>query len=208
MLVVLWTVSLAEWSACSLVLAALALAADAPPALVRGEIVEIAGTEFTLRSENDIAYRFRTDEHSYVERGEQRIRLEDLRSGDTVDVVTERTSGVRYARLVKAAPARLRAPMWKPAKIQPSIVPRGLLTFSGIVVNVSEDRMVLRLRKGEERTFRLREDTVYRADGRITERGTLQSQTRVFVRGGQGIDDKLEAYEVVWGEILRPHGVR
>lgn len=184
----------------------MALAADAPPALVRGEIVEIDRTEFTLRSDN-IVHRFRTDEHTYLERGESPIQLRDLHKGETVDVVTERTTGVRYARLVKVTPVRTRLPLWTPSETLPSLIPRGLLTFSGMVLQVSDNRLVLRLRKGEEKVFRLREDTAYRADGRMTGRASLKSQTRVFVRGGQGIDDNLEAYEVVWGEILHPQGI-
>ena len=50
----------------------------------------------------------------------------------------------------------------------------------------------------------VRNDTRFREDGLKVEQSSLHSSTRVFVRAGKNLDDQIEAYEIVWGEILTP----
>ena len=47
-------------------------------------------------------------------------------------------------------------------------------------------------------------DTRFREDGLRVEPSSLHSSTRVFVRAGKNLDGEIEAYEIVWGEILTP----
>ena len=36
----------------------------------------------------------------------------------------------------------------------------------------------------------------------------LKPNTRVFVRAGRNLDDDLEVYQVIWGEILEPNRIQ
>ena len=203
-----------------LVFAGLVFAQQQPPPLdlVHGELLEFEGSEFAVRSEDFRVQRFRVDDQTFLERDQLRVKLSQMLAGDIVDVVTDRQippAGPRYARLVKVSKARLEAKV-PPASSRfrfsdyPSTVllSRGSQTFSGIVTRMRDNRIVLRMRSGEERMFRLRGDTVFRGDGRTVTASDLVLQSRVFVRGGRSIDNDLEAYEVMWGEILKPDGVR
>ncbi len=51
----------------------------------------------------------------------------------------------------------------------------------------------------------MRPDTRFVRDGRTVEAASLKVNARVFVRGARNLDGAVEAYQVVWGEILRPH---
>jgi hypothetical protein len=64
--------------------------------------------------------------------------------------------------------------------------------------------MVVQTRKSGSKTFHLRPDTVYTAQGRLVEPGLLEVHTRVFVRAGRGFEGEMEAYQVVWGGIVTP----
>ena len=50
------------------------------------------------------------------------------------------------------------------------------------------------------------EDSVQAAgSGLPLERSNLEPQTRIFVRAGRNLDGDVEAYTIVWGEILEVH---
>jgi hypothetical protein len=184
---------------------------EAPLLLLRGEVVQIEGLEFSIRTADYRVHRYRTDEQTWIERENNRIRFQALQRGDIVDVVSAREPAPPHAKLVKLVLTRPRAaPVlpWRPLGSTSSLLTRGNLTFTGIVTEVSEERLVLRLRNGEQKTFQLRYDTTFRGEGRLAERGALPAQTRVFVRAGKNLWDEVEAYEVVWGEILRPQDPR
>jgi hypothetical protein len=85
-----------------------------------------------------------------------------------------------------------------------SIAPRGSLTFTGVVLRMDDDGMVLRTRVDGEKWILVRRDTRFREDGLRVEPSSLHSTTRVFVRAGKNLDGEIEAYEIVWGEILTP----
>jgi hypothetical protein len=83
-------------------------------------------------------------------------------------------------------------------------MPRGTLTYAGVIARLGDGRMVLRTRGGGEAHILLRPDTRYLSGGAIVEHSALSLSTRVFVRAGRNLDDEIEAYQVVWGEILSP----
>ena len=85
-----------------------------------------------------------------------------------------------------------------------SIAPRGSLTFTGMVLRMDDDGLVLRTRADGEKWILVRHDTRFREDGLRVEPSSLHSSTRVFVRAGKNLDGEIEAYEIVWGEILTP----
>ena len=79
--------------------------------------------------------------------------------------------------------------------------PRGDRTFAGVVMRLTPRALTLRTRVGEA-ILALRPDTRYWDDGLGATRADLRVNTRVFVRAGQSLDGVVEAYQVMWGEIL------
>jgi len=84
------------------------------------------------------------------------------------------------------------------------IRPRGNLTFAGLVLEHGADSLRLKTQSGGRRELRLRYDTQYTDQGRPSDSSMLEVNATVFIRGGRGIDGRLEAYQVVRGEILMP----
>ena len=117
---------------------------------------------------------------------------------------------LRYARTVHViqpeAPARVRRLSRPDACRDPldSLFPRGDLTFSAVVARLDGERLVLHTRAAGEKTILLRQDTTFVAEGNPVDGSALQPNTRVFVRAGKNLDNRIEAYQVVWGQILEP----
>ena len=80
-------------------------------------------------------------------------------------------------------------------------LPRGDRTVSGVVIRCDARSVTLRTRDGEQ-TLLLRKDTRYLGDGAQQDAGALAVNTRVFVRAGRNLEGGVEAYQVMWGEIL------
>jgi hypothetical protein len=64
--------------------------------------------------------------------------------------------------------------------------------------------LVLRTRTEREKIIMLRDDTRFLDSGLPGERSNLAVNTRVFIRGSKTLDNTLEAYQVIWGEIPGP----
>ena len=191
----------------------------APIGIVRGVLVGCDATHLTIGDEDNRTFKFVTDARTFIERDHQRIWCPKLGKGDRMEIVSDRSSeaGSRYARLVRVVnfDTRLRrrtvflprAPLSREDPTQ-SYAPRGSLTFTGVVLRHESTGLVLRTRVDGEKWILVRRDTRFREDGLQVEASSLQSSTRVFVRGGTNVDGEVEAYEVVWGEILYPSGLR
>jgi hypothetical protein len=192
----------------------------APIGIVRGALIECDATHLTLGVDESRVFRFLTDGRTFIERDHMRIFCPSLRKGERIELVSDRSpeAGTRYARLVSVVtlvirPRRqqalmaLRAPLLHDDPTI-SIAPRGSLTFTGVVLRLDADGLVLRTRVNGEKWILVRRDTRYREDGLQVDSSSLHSSTRVFVRGGTNLDGELEAYEVVWGEILARSGLR
>lgn len=169
--------------------------------------------EFCLRARNQV-YRFSFDAKTYVEREEQRVAMSDLQKGDTIEVVADRDASVavRYARTIHvieaphrprsaALPARSRS--YRP-NLMDFLAPRGNLTYAGVIARLTADSLVLHTRLEGDKTIVLRADTRFLESGTMVEAEDLKPNTRVFVRAGKNLDDQIEAYQVIWGEILQP----
>jgi hypothetical protein len=189
----------------------------APVGIVHGVVIECGETELVVRNTDDRVYRFAIDSKTFIQRDHFRIPCEDIGRGEPVEVVSDRSNepGTRYARLVTVVRQEVRQrrrPVREPLPVieDPtlSIAPRGSLTFTGVVLRLDGEGLVLRTRGAGEKWILFRRDTRFRADGLVVESSTLQSSTRVFVRAGTNLDGEMEAYEVVWGEILTPAAVR
>lgn len=194
------------------------LAAQPPQsaALVRGILIErdtqTATGEFSVRAADNQVFRYRFDDKTYVEREQVLSSIPRLQPGDKVEVVSDEGPGssLRYARTVHIletpppprplSQGRLRV-YRTPVE---HFVPLGTLTYSGVVFRLNPGRMVLHIRGAGDQTILLRQDTRYLDNGDIVEPGALQPNTRVFVRAGRTLFNEVEAYQVVWGQILMP----
>ena len=194
--------------------------------VVRGVLIECdaQGTagEFALRAQQtNQVYRFAFDAKTYVERETLRTSMNRLPKGDLIEVVADRDESVavHYARTVHVIEARPEPPqptsagryrMYRtspyraPAPALDLLFPRGNLTFSGVIARVAADRLVLHTRQEGEKTILLRFDTRFLEEGSPVDAVDLKPNTRVFVRAGRNLENQIEAYQIVWGQILEP----
>jgi hypothetical protein len=191
----------------------------APIGIVRGALTSCDVTHLTIHDEDNHTFRFVTDGRTFIERDHQRVTCAKLGVGDKMEIVSDRSSepGARYARMASVmnfeARQRPRPVILPRAPLQrdsPTLrfAPRGNITFSGIVLRMEKTGLLLRTRADGEKWILLNRDTLFREDGIQVESSYLSSTTRVFVRGGASLDGEIQAYEVVWGEILSPSGLR
>ena len=101
-----------------------------------------------------------------------------------------------------AAASRTRVRSYRSAT--EALAPRGDMTLSGVVMRVVGDRLILRTRSNERKTIVLRPDTRYLGGGQSMDRSNVEVNTRVFIRAGHNLDNDVEAYQVIWGDILQP----
>ncbi len=78
------------------------------------------------------------------------------------------------------------------------------MTFAGVVTQLTPELLVLRTRSEPRQTLLLRSDTRFMSEGQRVERADLHVNTRVFVRAGRNLDNEVEVYQVIWGDIVRP----
>jgi hypothetical protein len=191
------------------------LAQQEPPvAIVRGELLgwDPAGSyRLSTRTRQVLTCRF--DGETYFVRQGVKIAAVDVKPGYIIEAVVDRRGepgACRTLTLYVLATMRIdlsaeyRRALDEQRHVLDHIFPRGKLTFAGLVVEAGPDHLVLKTRTAGRKTLRLREDTRYTLDGRPADASMLEVNALVFVRAGEGIDGKLEAYQVVRGEILTP----
>lgn len=188
---------------------------NAPVGIIRGDLVEWDGNnaegDILIRIPPDRLYTCHFDGFTYMERDGQRIGMAVLKAGDRLEVVTDRKPGsqrcyARTLRVVEKAPPtnpgyRITA---RRSTLIDQLYPRGNLTFSGVILRLNAQMMVLRTRTQGETTVLLRQDTRYMDSGLPAEASMLAVNTRVSLRCGRNLDNELEAYQVIWGEIEGP----
>ena len=201
--------------------AAAALGETAPPVrILRGELTawQMRGLtgDMTVRVPGGQSHACRVTPETYITREIVRITPVGVKAGDSVEVVgdyrgsTGRCAAITiYIRPPEARPSPVRASGHTPIPIpQPRFLdnffPRGLLTYAGTVLSQDANRLVVRTRKDGEKSFVLRNDTIFSQSGREVEPERLKIHTSVFVRAGQTFDGTLEVYQVIWGDILKP----
>lgn len=216
------------WIAGVLLATGLAAQDAVPPSnalitVLRGEFLEREGNpqsgEFLVRMADHKVERCLYDAQTYVERVQQKSDLSALTAGEPVEVIADRNgrAGRCYARAVRvvadqvARRAITRLPVVPPGRLNRvplsplgDLFPRGNLTFAGIVRRVSPELLVVQTRADGPKSLVLRPDTRYLSGGSAVSLSSLQINTRVFIRAGKNFDDELEAYQIVWGDILQP----
>ena len=207
-----------------LILLSMTLAAQEP--ITRGRLLESdtgETGELSIRLPNNRVYWYVYDARTYVERDNRLTSVPKLHKGDDIEVVSDTGPDValRYARTIHVVEspaahelqqrqfslgryAMPRRPVVRDDLLRSELFPRGALTFAGLVCQLNDERFVLRPRAGGEITIYLRPDTRYMKDGGVVAAPSLGLNTRVYVRGSKNLDGEIEAFQVIWGEILSP----
>ena len=190
---------------------------NAPIGILRGDLLAWTGTartgELTFRNAENRVYQCSFDGKTYFERANQRIAVAALQTGDRIEILADRKdgTGLCYSRTIHVLdlqPAALiggiRPRLRTSSRPTELFAPRGDMTFAGVVLRISPDLLMLRMRTNEHRAIHLRSDTRFLSEGQSLDRSSLEVNTRVFIRAGKNLDDEIEAYQVVWGSILEP----
>ncbi|HLI84759.1 MAG TPA: hypothetical protein VKV17_12615 [Bryobacteraceae bacterium] len=183
--------------------------------LIRGVLVdreELPSGEFTVRAGDNQLFRYRFDSKTYVERNDRLVDVARLHPGDKVEVLSDEgpASAVRYARTIHVVlreppPPRSRPqdPFLRHASLDP-FQPLSTMTVAGVVASLGQDWLVLHTRHAGDQTILLRRDTRYLGDGERVEHSDLHPNMRVFIRAGRNLFNEVEAYQIIWGQILQP----
>lgn len=175
---------------------------------------EPAAGEFAVRLPDNEVLRYSYDAHTYVEQAEHNVDIPRLHPGEQVEVVSDSVDGsrLRYARTVHAVgatrtAARRRVPTFVPlhhfSMEEERLIPKGDLTYAGVIGEIAGSRMVLHTRSAGDQTIVLRNDTRYLQNGEIVGAADLRPNLRVFVRAGRTWNGDVEGYQVIWGQILQ-----
>jgi hypothetical protein len=183
--------------------------------LIRGVLIERAvlpSGEFSVRASDNEVFRYRFDPKTYVEREDRLVDIPRLDIGEKVEVLSDEgpASGVRYARTVHVIfqqPRRRPSSEGRPgAGRSPAdyFAPISTMSISGVVSRLSPDRLILHTRAAGNQTILLRRDTRYLDNGQTVDGTALQPTMRVFIRAGRNLYNEIEAYQIIWGDILQP----
>ena len=190
---------------------------NGPTGIIRGDLLEWTGTsslgDLSIRTSADKVYSCHFDGFSYMERDNTRVGFGGIKVGDKLEIIADRKPGTTrcYARTIRVMDNR-------PGVVNPGyrvnlrqfrsttdlIFPRGNMTFSGVVLRLNPEMVVLRTWRDGEKNILLRQDTRFMDSGLLSEFSRLGVNTRVFIRGGRNFENELEAYQVIWGEIDGP----
>ena len=163
--------------------------------------------ELILALEASGDFRCRFDGRTFFEREGRRIPIARLHPGDRLEVMSDRTThnGHCFARRVKVVTGETVADLTRQSiRATEHFAPRGGLQYSGLVIRRDAQVLVLRLRDRTEQSIKLRPDTRFIDAGAPASLANLLINERVFVRAGLNLEDEVEAYQVVRGEILQP----
>ena len=182
--------------------------------LARGVWQEWVGSEtngsFLFKTTDDEAHRCAFTSKTYFEREHKRTWVSRIESGQQVEVLSEKQGdGLRCRALIVRVltPQALESPRYKWRTWQSAaeiVAPRGNVILTGIVLEHDEFSLRLRTRDGSRYLINLRPDTKFASAGASVERTELPAYQPIQVRAGKTYDNKIEAFSIVWGEILRP----
>jgi len=172
-----------------------------PVGILRGSLIEWQGGSLSVRQANGAVYDCFYDQHTLFQRNEWPIQSTDLNAGEPVEVLSDQLPGTHtcYVRMVSIVytspkPPRRTAPQGH-APVAGVWIPQGHLTYSGLVAKRESSKITLKTRAGPL-TFLLRSNTRY------TDAAAPLVNKHVYVRAGRNVQGQLEAYQVIWGEIL------
>lgn len=189
---------------------------NAPIGILRGDLVNWTGNAraglVTFRTADNRLLECWFDDKTWFERENEHIAVSGMKSGDHIEMVADHKPGSTqcYARTVQILDTTLprRTATGKPRfryhnSATELFAPRGDMTFAGIVMGLDGNWMTIMTRNKGRHVLLLRPDTRYLGRGLAVERSNLEPQTLVFVRAGRNLDGDVEAYTIVWGDILQ-----
>jgi hypothetical protein len=190
-----------------------------PSGIVRGHLLFLRAGTAEVERDDGITYDCTYDSHTLFERNHWPVQAADLNRGEPVEVLSDRRPGTRacYVRILSVIylpPPPLR----RPTKIAPldddnqataqTTQPKtpvrarqGNLSFSGVVTQYDGSTLTLRTRSGNQ-VLHVRTDTLYSNSGLTINPPIDLVNEHVYVRAGRNIYGIIEAYQVLWGEIL------
>jgi hypothetical protein len=187
-----------------------------PAPLSTGLLVEWTGSDtvghLVFRTARDEIHRCAFTGRTYFELEHRRTRISAIRSGEPLEVLSEKVISppscrALIVRVLRQQPAaaqgspRLRRPFGSPTE---SFAPRGNLSLSAIAVRVEEPYLWIRTRSGESHMLVMRDDTRLAGSGLPATWNTIPLQRPLHIRAGRNAYMELEAYSIIWGEILQP----
>lgn len=189
--------------------APLCVPADMPRGLFRGNMVSWEGSAakgmLLARNNAGVVEGCGYDSLSILELSRQRVTVAKLEPGDPIEIITDHKPGSRdcYIRMLQVIPPAPPPTRAKPVSAaRPTFdLPHGDRTISGVIIRRDTRSITLRTRDGEQ-TLLLRKDTRYLGDGTQQDAAAALVNTRVFVRAGPNLDGGIEAYQVMWGDIV------
>jgi hypothetical protein len=194
-------------------LAPLGAASEMPSGIFHGKLTALDGTaaagEFSAQDADGASFSCGYDARSYFELNKARVPATNMQPGDPLEVLADRKPGTRncYARIVhitltvSGTRHRVVQPPARPARASEFLPQRGDRNLAGIVVRREAARLTLRTRDGE-RFLVLRPDTRFLGDGLKLDAAAVPLNAHVFVRAGSDGFGQMEAYTVMWGEIV------
>jgi len=192
-----------------------ALATEMPSGYFRGGMVGFDGAVNlgTLRVRNTSGDIFTCafDAKTYMEFEKRRVKVNELREGDPLEVLAYRRAGETtcYVLSLQVIPTPIAK---RPAKRldvtptksnRPPPVRHGTQTFAGVVTQLSPTTITVKTRS-DERTFLLRGDTRYYGNGLKMEAKDVSVNQRLAVEAGRNMEGQMEAFQLTWGEITVP----
>lgn len=84
------------------------------------------------------------------------------------------------------------------------LIRRGNVFYGGVIAYLDGQQLEVRTTRGERIRAVLRDDTHYFQDGLPSRPGELVLNQVVSIRAGRNLEGQLEAFYVMWGDILRP----
>lgn len=185
------------------------LGAASQPVEQRCEVVERAnvagGSDLLFRDRNFRLYRCFGDLDS--------LQQPNLRPGDVVDW----SPGFDGSGRCRIATLRFVGRAFDPARsprlrldLNPlnPLIRRGNVLYGGVIAYVDGKQLEVRTARGERIRAALRDDTHYFQDGLLSRLDELVLNQVVSIRAGRNLEGQLEAYYVMWGDILRPREER
>ena len=89
-----------------------------------------------------------------------------------------------------------------------TVIRRGNVMYGGVIAYIDGEYLEVRTTRGERIRAQLRDDTHYFQDGLPSAFGELVLNQVVSIRAGRNFEGQLEAFYVMWGDILRPQEER
>ncbi|MBI4905323.1 MAG: hypothetical protein HY820_16940 [Acidobacteria bacterium] len=167
------------------------------------------GGVMVFETSDKVSHQCAYSSKTYFERDHRKTEISGIQAGQPLEVLLERNLEPPRCRalivrvLTPAAYAAQRRMRNIPSPTE-SFAPRGTLVYSGVVVDANNYWLVLRLRSGERQRILLRDDTKFFGAGSPAARNGLPRNRPIQIRAGKTFDNEIEAFSIVWGEILQP----